>query len=103
VRRLRPCPPLPARVLPPLLSENVTRETASGRATLSTWSVVHRNDLPPFAARTPCTAAVVDLAEGPRTMTELVDAEAAGGPHPGTEPEVTFRADLPLFRSVRRV
>ncbi|GAA0640246.1 OB-fold domain-containing protein [Streptomyces thermocarboxydovorans] len=93
----------PREFCPHCWSENVTWETASGRATLYTWSVVHRNDLPPFAARTPYTAAVVDLAEGPRMMTELVDAEAAGGPRPGMELEVTFRADIPVFRPVRRV
>ncbi|MYV75913.1 nucleic acid-binding protein [Streptomyces sp. SID1046] len=57
--------------------DRVTWEPASGRATLYTWSVIHRNDLPPFGTRVPYTAAVVDLAEGPRMMTEVVDCEAA--------------------------
>ncbi|MGH4029671.1 Zn-ribbon domain-containing OB-fold protein [Actinomycetota bacterium Odt1-20B] len=48
-------------------------ERASGRASLYTWSVVHRNDLPPFGGRTPYVAAVVDLEEGPRMMTEVVE------------------------------
>ena len=48
---------------------------ASGRATLYTWSVVRRNDLPPFPERVPYVAAVVDLAEGPRMMTNVVDCE----------------------------
>ena len=39
---------------------------ASGRASLYTWSVVHRNDLPPSPERVPYVAAVVDLEEGPR-------------------------------------
>jgi uncharacterized OB-fold protein len=30
-------------------------------------------DLPPFAGRVPYVAAVVDLAEGPRMMTEVVE------------------------------
>ncbi len=34
-------------------------------ATLYTYSVVHRNDLPPFNERVPYVAAVVDLEEGP--------------------------------------
>ncbi len=50
-------------------------ERASGRAALYTWSVVHRNDLPPFGERLPYVAAVVDLAEGPRMMTEIVDCD----------------------------
>lgn len=67
----------PREFCPHCWSEDVTWERASGRATLYTWSVVHRNDLPPFGARTPYAAAVVDLVEGPRMMTELVDCAAA--------------------------
>ncbi|MFD8382943.1 Zn-ribbon domain-containing OB-fold protein [Streptomyces sp. NPDC059679] len=62
----------PREFCPWCWSESVVWERASGRATLYTWSVVHRNDLPPFGARVPYTAAVVELAEGPRMMTELV-------------------------------
>ena len=36
---------------------------------------MHRNDLPPFGERVPYVAAVVDLAEGPRMMTNVVDCE----------------------------
>ena len=56
-------------------STNVEWVEASGRATLYTWSVVHRNDLPPFPERVPYVAAVVDLEEGPRMMTNVVDCE----------------------------
>ena len=48
---------------------------ASGRATLYTWSVVHRNDLPPFPSWIPYVAAVVTLDEGPRMMTNVVGCE----------------------------
>ena len=51
-------------------------EQASGQAALYTWSVVHQNDLPPFGERVPYVAAVVDLAEGPRMMTNVVDCDA---------------------------
>jgi len=63
----------PREFCPYCWSENGAWRQASGRATLYTWSVVHRNDLPPFGTRTPYVAAVVDLAEGPRMMTEVVD------------------------------
>ena len=63
----------PREFCPHCWSEDVRWEEASGRATLYTWSVVHRNDLPPFGERTPYVAAVVDLAEGPRMMTEVVE------------------------------
>jgi uncharacterized OB-fold protein len=54
---------------------DVDWEEASGNATLYTYSIVHRNDLPPFGERVPYVAAVVDLEEGPRAMTNIVEAE----------------------------
>lgn len=56
-------------------SSAVSWEAASGQAALYTWSVVHHNDLPPFSERIPYVAAVVDLAEGPRMMTNVVDCD----------------------------
>ncbi|MFI1889032.1 Zn-ribbon domain-containing OB-fold protein [Streptomyces jumonjinensis] len=97
----------PREFCPYCWSEDVDWETASGRAVLYTWSVVHRNDLPPFDARVPYTAAVVDLDEGPRMMTELVGCEE-GAPVIGMALEVAFRTEgdgiaIPLFRpAVRR-
>ncbi|UXY37146.1 Zn-ribbon domain-containing OB-fold protein [Streptomyces albidocamelliae] len=86
----------PREFCPYCWSERVGWEEASGRATLYTWSTVHRNDLPPFGERTPYTAAVVDLAEGPRMMTQLVEcaeAELAAG----MPLRVTFREGNPVF------
>ncbi|MEV5979056.1 Zn-ribbon domain-containing OB-fold protein [Streptomyces sp. NPDC052114] len=80
----------PREFCPKCWSEDVTWERASGRATLYTWSVVHRNDLPPFGGRVPYVAAVVDLAEGPRMMTEVVDC-AEGALRIGMALRVAFR------------
>jgi uncharacterized OB-fold protein len=88
----------PREFCPHCWSEDVSWEDASGRATLYTWSVVHRNDLPPFRERTPYVAAVVDLAEGPRMMTEIVECPDAGRLRAGTDLEVTFREGVPVFR-----
>ncbi|MER5503952.1 OB-fold domain-containing protein [Streptomyces sp. NPDC002766] len=85
----------PREFCPYCWSEDVVWERASGRALLYTWSVVHRNDLPPFGERTPYVAAVVDLAEGPRMMTEVVGCEE---PAAGLELEATFREGVPVFR-----
>ncbi|MFF0450178.1 Zn-ribbon domain-containing OB-fold protein [Streptomyces sp. NPDC004609] len=127
VRRCRACVKAhhyPREFCPFCWSEDVDWERASGRATLYTWSVVHRNDLPPFGARVPYAAAVVDLAEGPRMMTEVVEY-AEGELAVGMDLEVTFREDggsrtedrsragaggagvpagtsVPVFRPVRR-
>lgn len=80
----------PREFCPHCWSEDVTWEDASGLATLYTWSVVHRNDLPPFGHRTPYVAAVVDLAEGPRMSTRwwrpargVAGGAGAGGRVPG--------------------
>ncbi|MEV8587623.1 Zn-ribbon domain-containing OB-fold protein [Streptomyces sp. NPDC051180] len=90
----------PREFCPYCWSEEVGWEPASGRATLYTWSVVHRNDLPPFGDRVPYVAAVVDLPEGPRMMTQVVDV-----PHDdlriGMDLEVAFRPEgevtVPVF------
>ncbi|NUP41450.1 MAG: Zn-ribbon domain-containing OB-fold protein [Streptomyces sp.] len=87
----------PREFCPYCWSEDVRWERASGRAVLYTWSVVHRNDLPPFGERTPYVAAVVDLAEGPRMMTEVVGC-GAGELRAGAELEVAFRDGTPVFR-----
>ncbi|MGW1073792.1 Zn-ribbon domain-containing OB-fold protein [Streptomyces sp. NPDC002537] len=93
----------PREICPRCWSEDVVWEEASGRATLYTWSVVHVNDLPPFDGRPPCTAAVVDLAEGPRMTTEVVDCPESLL-RIGMDLRVTFRAvaetplEVPVFR-----
>ncbi|MFF3330432.1 Zn-ribbon domain-containing OB-fold protein [Streptomyces sp. NPDC002888] len=89
----------PREFCPHCWSEDVTWQPATGRATLYTWSVVHRNDLPPFGQRTPYVAAVVGLAEGPRMMTEVVEC-GAGELRAGMELEVVFREGVPVFRRV---
>lgn len=88
-------------------SDDVDWLEASGRATLYTWSVVYVNDLPPFHERVPYVAALVDLEEGPRMMSNVVDCEfdelEAGMPlevvfeRVSDDPLVT----LPRFRPVR--
>ncbi|MFI8289382.1 Zn-ribbon domain-containing OB-fold protein [Streptomyces sp. NPDC085614] len=90
----------PREFCPHCWSEDVAWEPAGGRATLYTWSVVHRNDLPPFGERVPYVAAVVDLAEGPRMMTEVVGV-AEDDLRIGMDLEVAFHARedvaIPVF------
>ncbi|MFD5075627.1 Zn-ribbon domain-containing OB-fold protein [Streptomyces sp. NPDC058371] len=95
----------PREFCPHCWSEDVDWRPASGLATLYTWSVVHRNDLPPFGGRTPYVAAVVDLAEGPRMMTEVVACEESAL-RIGMPLEVTFReagaGEAPVWVAVFR-
>ncbi|MFD4571882.1 Zn-ribbon domain-containing OB-fold protein [Streptomyces sp. NPDC058417] len=96
----------PREFCPYCWSEDVRWETASGRARLCTWSVVHRNDLPPFGERTPYVAAVVDLAGGATEVVGGAGAAAASASagtlgsvlRAGMELEVAFREGVPVFR-----
>jgi uncharacterized OB-fold protein len=47
----------------------------SGRATLYTWTIAHPPLLPYFQQRSPWPVAVVELEEGPRLVTNLVEIE----------------------------
>jgi uncharacterized protein len=72
IRRCNACARVhfyPRPFCPHCWSTDVVWETASGQATLYTWSIVHRNDLPPFGDLVPYAPAVVDLDEGARMMT----------------------------------
>ena len=95
----------PRPFCPSCWSDDVVWEDASGAATLYTWSVVRVNDLPPFHERVPYVAAVVDLAEGPRMMTNVVDCDP-DALAVGMALEVTYREEtpeitLPVFRPAR--
>jgi uncharacterized OB-fold protein len=92
----------PRPFCPRCWSTDVEWFEASGRATLYTWSVVHVNDLPPFHERVPYVAALVDLEEGPRMMSNVVDCEF-DALEAGMALEVVFEqvSDDPRFTLVR--
>jgi len=69
----------------------VTWEQARGTGSVYTFSIVHKNDLPPFNERVPYVAAIVELDEGPRLMTNVVDCDV-DDVTVGMPVEVTFRA-----------
>jgi hypothetical protein len=92
----------PRPFCPKCWSDDVDWKAASGQGILYTYSVVHVNDLPPFPERVPYVAAVVELDEGPRVLTNIegagFDALAVG-----MRVEVHFRAisddvTIPVFR-----
>jgi len=63
----------PRPFCPECWSDAVDWYEASGRGTVYTYSTVYVNDLPPFPSQVPYVAAVVELEEGPRMMTRLVE------------------------------
>jgi uncharacterized OB-fold protein len=76
----------PRPFCPRCFSEDVEWFTAGGRARLHTYQIIHRGP-PSFAREAPYVLAVVELEEGPRMMTNLVDVE----PQPASLP-----VDMPL-------
>ncbi len=94
----------PRPFCPSCWSEDVEWFAASGRGTVYTYSIVHVNDLPPWAERVPYIAAIVELEEGPRIMTNVIDC-SFDDVRCGLAVEVAFRehADdltIPVFRPV---
>jgi uncharacterized OB-fold protein len=66
----------PRNFCPACWSDDVDWVEADGGGTLYTWSTVYQNDLPPFHEQIPYVAAIVELDEGPRMMTKIVDHES---------------------------
>jgi len=62
----------PRPFCPACHGDSVEWVQASGRATLYSYSIVRHNDLPPFDRKVPYVAAIVDLEEGPRMVSNLV-------------------------------
>lgn len=96
----------PRAFCPKCYSSNLAWEDVSGRGVLETYVINHRA-APRFEEDAPYVIAVVTLDEGPRMMTNLVEAE----PDPARLPpdlslevvydDVTDEVTLPKFRPVR--
>ena len=92
----------PRPFCPRCWSERVEWETASGRATLYTYSIVRVNDLPPFNERVPYVAAIVELDEGPKAISNVIDCDFAdiriGMPLEVTFTDIGDGVTIPQFR-----
>jgi len=58
---------------------------ASGRGRIYSYTIIHRNKSPEFMHDTPYNVAIVQLDEGPRMMTNIVQSDAS-----------QLRVDLPV-------
>ena len=95
----------PRDISPCCFSKDTSWIRASGKASLFTYSIVHRAPQPGFADDVPFVPAIVELEEGPRMATNVVGIEE---PTPeklqiGMPLEVTFEdisdtIALPKFR-----
>jgi uncharacterized OB-fold protein len=92
----------PRPFCPECWSENIALVEASGEATLYTFSIVRVNDLPPFNERVPYAVAMVDLVEGPRMSTNVIDCDhdalRIGMPLKVVFQEIAPGVSIPRFR-----
>jgi uncharacterized OB-fold protein len=65
----------PRHECPRCLAADATWETASGAARLISWVVFHTAFHPAFKGRVPYTVAIVELAEGPRLISNIVGVD----------------------------
>lgn len=92
---------LPARrECPACLRDGARWEVASGRGRLLSWVVYHTAYHPAFAARLPYHVALVELDEGPRLLTRVLDGHDALRGDARVRFEMSWEGDiaLPTFR-----
>lgn len=84
------------------LGQNLEWVAASGRATLFSYTVMHQVYDPAFADRVPYAVADVQLAEGPRMISNVIDCPASnlriGMPLEVRFDAVSAEMHLPRFR-----
>jgi uncharacterized OB-fold protein len=94
----------PRPFCPKCWSADVEWKQAVGRGTVYTYSVVHVNDLPPFSEQVPYVAAIVELDEGPRVMTNIegvpFDELRVGQPVEVDFKPISDDITIPVFRPV---
>lgn len=94
----------PRDICPSCFSRDVEWIQASGRGTVHTFAIVERGPLPSFRESVPYVVALVDLEEGARMPTNLVDVPAdrehlsVGMPVEVTFDDVTDEITLPKFK-----
>lgn len=94
----------PRGICPHCMSDHLDWITASGRGTIYSYTVVHRAPAG-FQDRVPYVVALIDLDEGVRMMSNVVDAGSevrVGAPVQVIFDDVTAEITLPKFRLSRK-
>ncbi len=97
----------PRGLSPFTLSDNISWEPVSGRGVVHAFTIVYQNRDPAFAEEVPYVVAIVELEEGVRLMSNLVEVEPdpahvwIGMPVEVVYDDVTDEITLPRFRPVR--
>lgn len=105
LQRCRACGTLrfyPRALCPSCLSDATEWVRASGRGTVYSFTVTYQNQAPGFREEVPYVLAIVELAEGPRLMTNVVGSSPEqvriGMPVEVVFEDVTPEITLPKFR-----
>lgn len=92
----------PGPVCPDCLAEHYEWTRVSGRGTISSWVVFHKLYFPSFAVDIPYAVVQVELQEGPRLISNLVDVKnqeiRIGMPVEVVFEDVTAEVTIPRFR-----
>ncbi len=94
----------PRVLCPYCFSDALEWTPVSGRGVVHAFTIPHRHPLPAFQPDLPYVVAIVELAEGARMMTNLVDVPpdpaqiAVGMPVEVVYDDVTAEVTLPKFR-----
>lgn len=97
---------LPARTeCPVCLSANTSWKPASGKAKLVSWVTYHKAFNPAFQDRIPYNVSVVELVEGPRMISNVIDLDDPEDLRIEQELELHFREEhsfqIPVFRKAK--
>jgi uncharacterized protein len=80
-------------------------QRASGRGTIYSFTIIHRAPSPGFADKVPYVLALIDLLEGVRMMTNIIECEpndvAIGMPVEVVFEDLNDTISLPQFRPVQ--
>jgi uncharacterized protein len=91
----------PRSLCPHCMSDRIEWIAASGKGTIYSYTVVHQSPAA-FADSVPYVVALIDLEEGVRLMSRVVDTAPAdvkiGAPVEVTFEDVTPEITLPMFR-----
>ena len=94
----------PGEICPSCLSDRLKWVKTSGRGIVYTWTVFHQLYHPAFEQEIPYAVVAVELDEGPRLLTNLVDCKVEaitmGMPVEVIFDDVTDEITLPKFRPV---
>jgi uncharacterized protein len=94
----------PRGMSPFTLSDNVSWKPVSGKGVVHAFTIVHLNRAPGFADELPYVVAMVELEEGARLMTNIIDVEPdpehvkIGMPVEIVYEDITDEVTLPKFK-----